>query len=470
MTDLPEMTSHALGKGKAERLIDPLFGSLFLLLLACCMFGGGAPSALPHMTIYFIGSICLGITVYTLRREKLRTAPKHWLVLVGLIWLFPLLQLIPLPPDVWTQIPGRSVAEAVRSAVGRGGEWHGLTIDSSQTWRTFLGVTVFATVFFATLSVGQRQLRVLLWLLCGVAFADIFIGAFQVATGGAIFDFHNSGHRANLIGFFANRNHTALYLAATMPLLTYLVGTAGGAFRRHRHYATAAGLIVLLTGVIATTSRAGLAMGGVGLLVSLAMMPIRARFLQSRTRFAIFVALAVAVIAPIAASDRLARVLQRFDSVSSDLRWDIWRQSWRVAQTYLPLGSGFGTFRLVYDPLEPLAMVSPQFVNNAHNDYLELLIEGGYPALALVLFMIAALLVRAFRLTPEIWRAGLMSIYTPAILFALLAATHSGVDYPIRRFAIAAPLALFLAILCRKAPPWDGTESLDRTKRRHRPA
>lgn len=438
---------------RSERLLDVRFATLFLFVLMCCLLGGtGSSLSLAMMIVLFFGSLCMAAAIYRKKPEEWQAVPRHAILLVAVIWLFPVLHLIPLPPAIWENLPGRAFAEAVRGAVGQADGWQGMSIGSSDTWVSVFGVTTFAIVFFSSLVMNNRQMRALLWLLCGIAFANILVGAFQVASGGQMFDFYNSGHRANLIGFFPNRNHTALFLSAAMPLFTYLAMTATGKARAYRHYVAGVGVLVLFTGVLGTTSRAGLGMGAVGLFASILMLPIRSRFLQSKKSVAIAGLVTLAAITPILMSERLANVLQRFDTVSSDLRWGIWVQSWEVAKSYLPIGSGFGTYRLAYDPLEPLAMVSPQFVNNAHNDYLELLIEGGIPAVAMLLCVLAAIAVRAVKLAPGIWREGLVSIYTPAILFLIMLIGHSVVDYPIRRPAIGAPLALFLAILWREAP------------------
>lgn len=469
--DVPHQSPRShISRGSGDRLIGPGSAALFLLVLLCCLFGGaGFSLSGPYLLFFFAISLCTATLIYGARARSGESLHRPFAVIVGIIWLFPLLQLVPLPPGIWTSLPGREIATTVRSALGEADSWRSFSISQPDTWISFLGVSVFAIAFFGALQVSDRQMRALLWLLCGIAFADIIVGSFQVATGGQLFDFHSSAHRATLIGFFSNRNHTALYLAAVMPLFTYMVFTAKGAVRPYRNYAIMSGLFVLFIGVVGTSSRAGLTLGVMALLASIAMISFRSRFLQSKKHFVIFALVAVAVVVPILVSERFTTVLQRFDSVSSDLRWTIWQQSWTVIQAYLPLGSGFGTFRTAYDPLEPLAMVSPQFVNNAHNDYLELLLEAGYPGVILFLVAIGTILVRAVRVSPRIFSAGLMSVYTPAILFVLFVLAHSTVDYPVRRLAIAVPLALMLAILFRAAPAGETADPSSRRRVSSRP-
>ena len=50
---------------------------------------------------------------------------------------------------------------------------------------------------------------------------------------------------------------------------------------------------------------------------------------------------------------------------------------------YAPFGGGFGSFEAAYKIVEPVNLLSLQYLNHAHNDYLELAIEAGLPGLAL---------------------------------------------------------------------------------------
>ncbi|WP_338424234.1 O-antigen ligase family protein [Sphingopyxis kveilinensis] len=433
-----------------ESIRSVRFGALFALLMSACLLGGGPVAAgIPLIIISIAAAVCLGVLIYERSLGKRPELPRYFTLVLGAIWIAPLVQLIPLPPGIWRELPGRTIAASVRDVVSPGAGFYPFSIDPASTWVAFFAVTVFMVAFIGALSLGRRQMRLLLWALCAIAFLNIFVGSFQVATGGGIFDFHGSGHRANLIGFFANRNHAALYLSAMIPLLTYLISTSHGLMRRHARYFSIAGIILLLVGVVVTTSRAGLVMGMISAVASLVMVGFTSKVVKSPWRIAAGGGVLLLAASPILFSERLFAVMQRFDSVSADLRWQIWKQSWVVAQAYLPLGSGFGTYRLAYDPLEPIAMVSPQYVNNAHNDYLELLIEGGYPAIILLLGLLILIALQSWKLAPQIWKARLLSAYVPAILFIVLALGHSVVDYPMRRLAIAVPLALMLGLLFR---------------------
>ena len=116
-----------------------------------------------------------------------------------------------------------------------------------------------------------------------------------------------------------------------------------------------------------------------------------------------------------------------------------------VAQTYAPFGSGIGSFARVYRMKEDPRGVDPTiFVNHAHNDYVELLVEAGVPGLALVLLFLwwwarTALGMLRSPSADHYARAG--AIASAAILL------HSLVDFPLRTSAISACLALSIGLM-----------------------
>jgi len=112
-----------------------------------------------------------------------------------------------------------------------------------------------------------------------------------------------------------------------------------------------------------------------------------------------------------------------------DLRWSIWPVIAKMLKDYWFLGAGFGAFEQIYYIYEPPKLLMPSYVNQAHNDWTQLIIEGGAMAglLAVGLFawvakQIAAIAAhRALRANAIFW----MSI------FAVVGAA-SLIDYPLR--------------------------------------
>jgi len=99
----------------------------------------------------------------------------------------------------------------------------------------------------------------------------------------------------------------------------------------------------------------------------------------------------------------LYRVLERFaDDPLADARIAFARTTIEAALAFFPVGSGMGTFTIVYPTFEKTPdLMANTFANHAHNDILELWLEAGLPGA-----VVAALCsIWILRRTLRVWRA-----------------------------------------------------------------
>jgi O-antigen ligase len=190
-----------------------------------------------------------------------------------------------------------------------------------------------------------------------------------------------------------------------------------------------------------------------------------------RSRLLIGGAVVAAIL--VTAQFALVRILERLETeVGADLRWEMARTTMQAIGAFMPFGSGIGTFPPVYAMFEPIASIREVFVNHAHNDYLELVLEGGLPALAILALFLIWFVIASVRA----WRRGGISAEPLAALLAkaasisvLLILLHSTVDYPLRMTAIAALFAFFCAVLVPPPPvSVERPEIVDRSRLRRR--
>jgi O-antigen ligase len=132
------------------------------------------------------------------------------------------------------------------------------------------------------------------------------------------------------------------------------------------------------------------------------------------------------------------------NATSLTTRLEIYAVTVRAIGDTFPAGTGLGTFQAYYRLYENPALVDSFFVNHAHSDPLEWVLETGF----LGILLLGALLLwwgtRALRL----WRAetpDLVALAATIASGAILA--HSLVDYPLRDAAIQAVFALSLAFM-----------------------
>ena len=198
-----------------------------------------------------------------------------------------------------------------------------------------------------------------------------------------------SAHLGYPIGLFVNRNHSAVFMLLSLPIIAALTARQMQTANSKLPYlmGSLALIAIIAIVIIATTSRMALALLPIALMGSLALLFFR----QSLVRVAVPSTLALGVVAAfISWVGGFNRNLSRFSSMH-DGRFDYWDDvSWALHH-YGLAGTGFGTFIPVYQTAESLSSVGPAILNHAHNDFIEIVLEGGVPAIAM-LFMFFVIL------------------------------------------------------------------------------
>ena len=134
----------------------------------------------------------------------------------------------------------------------------------------------------------------------------------------------------------------------------------------------------------------------------------------------------------------------------------------------LPFGVGFGAFEQAYRAAEPVDLLSPTYFNHAHNDWLQIIVEGGVPG-ALILLVALALIVwriiQCVRFRQD--RSKTSTLNWLGMFSILLIALHSFVDYPLRTPVIMMVAMVSVGMLFRTFEHRDG-EKLQKRKKSSR--
>lgn len=425
-----------------------------VLLVFSFVFGGASRAHALRLALVELAALPLLVLALQdlLRRRNGGPAPAFFLALILGVAVVPLIQLIPLPPGVTTALPGRDSAELALQVTGIAGGWAPLSITPDFTWRAFLALIPPLAMALAAVAVQARFAPLLIRVMLATAAASIILGIAQFVTGSDVLYPWETTGRGSVSGLFANRNHLATLCLATLPFAAVL---AGGAFRQQERGRAAdgplfwlclayIGLAVLAHGAI--LSRAGILLVGPVLAASLLAVWIASgRSRPGPVLLAVAGAGAAAVVA--LAVLGIDPILARFDQdIGADARLQAWPIITEAAQAWLPLGSGLGSFDTVFRSVEPVSTLGPLFFNQAHNDFLELWLETGWPGVALM----AAFAIWFGRRAWSAWRApagemhDLQRASSIAILMVLI---HSAGDYPLRTETIAVLFALFCGIL-----------------------
>ena len=421
-----------------------------ILLLGCAfLFGGASQENVIRLAVIELVAVPVLLwSVYQLWRSgdwRSHVFPIGVLLAIAVI---PLLQLLPLPPQVWRQLPGRGDLSTALKLAGVALPWAPITLDPESTLQCVLALLPPAAMFLSVIGSGDRQRRVLVSATLIWAVLSIALGAAQL-TGGEqspLYLYHPTNEGLPT-GLFSNRNHQSIFLLTALPMATlWVIGDRRESWRVSPAVSLAL-FSLLIVGVVATRSRAGLLLMGPATAASLALAWKRDRFGLGGRTFAIIVG--VALVAILAAAQYLvANVLPRFDlNQTPELRFDTWPQVLAAASNYLPFGSGVGTFQPVYQSVEPLSLLQSEFWNHAHNDYLELWLETGWLGVAIFLGFLVWFVRGAF----IAWKPGRdgedKSLPRAGTIIVGLLLAHSIVDYPIRTEALATVFALACGLI-----------------------
>ena len=400
--------------------------------------------------------------------------PIHWrgrkfplFIAVSLVVLL-ILQLAPLPPSVWTMLPERQLFADIANIAGIEQPWRPLSLSPSKTLNSLfsLAIPIAAMMLYLNLDKKHRQWVVPVFVvLCGIS---AILALLQLAgpSRGPLYLYRISNFD-NGVGLFANRNHQGVMLSVAIVMLGWYAGflKSGARLSSLKFYSSVATILVFVPLIFVTGSRAGLLLMIPGLLVALFFIYVgrylsestfRRRKSRSTQNWALSprhlvllagaVAIAVFVALPILFSRSLAYDRLFGASELSELRLQVLPTILAMAKDYLPWGSGFGSFEHLYKIYEPRELLSPSYLNQAHNDWLQFVIEGGIPAILIAVSATIWFLIRVTKLIYN-WRASKFNKYGAlmCIVVAAFFLAASIADYPLR---VPSIIAVFSVMLC----------------------
>jgi O-antigen ligase len=306
--------------------------------------------------------------------------------------------------------------------------------------------------------------RALAWLLLGFAAFSIILSAFQLIGGpGSALRFYAVTNPTRAVGFFASANHLPTLILCALPVAGILAAAAITSRSKQKKsggltVAVAAALFLAI-GIAVSQSGAGYALFVPAALASF-LIYRKASVGRVSRAWGIGVAVlfigfvAVGVFGPLGKESLSDNFSEHPTSRST-----IWEVTVKAATAFSPVGSGLGSFSGAYRTFDDPDRAGNQFVNHAHNDYLEIALELGVPGLLLVAAFLLWFGIRAVRVWSDDFRGATLGRLGSVIIAVVL--IHSFVDYPLRTAAIQALFAMACAFLV--PPPNRRKQARDQT-------
>ncbi|MDJ0978421.1 MAG: O-antigen ligase family protein [Erythrobacter sp.] len=432
------------------------FAAAGALLLAVFVLGGSSKDYVPGLLVIRpLAVLTLAVGLYSFTREDWQRFKLPLAFMAATLGLIAL-HLVPLPPALWMALPGRELAVAAGEAAGIEQPWRPITLVPYRGWNAFYATLVPAAVLVCAVQLERDQHRALALLILGGALLSAVWGAVQSVSGYAPWTFFYGLPRVEVPnGLFANRNHLAAFLVASLPLFALIASRAKGP--RATIWITGCVALAAFAVMIALTtgSRAGMALTVLGLAASYLVWRSRPSHTIARRRttknqawmpyaFGAFGLTTLVLFALlITQTTGFERLLSAGSGEVEEYRFIVWRTIIRFAPDYLPMGSGIGSFIEIFKVHEPDEMLGQSYWNHAHNDWLEWAMEGGIPAIALMVIAVFAWAARALALVQNshLGRVETQLGLAGAIILFILGA-WSLVDYPMRTPALASLAAL----------------------------
>jgi O-antigen ligase len=276
-------------------------------------------------------------------------------------------------------------------------------------------------------------------IVFGVLYA-FFALAQQLSPNGKIFWFHTPRFHGSIYGSYVNRDHYAGLMEMLVPIP--MVVSLGHLYRGGKRALVAFCVVLMASTIFLSGSRGGMIAFVLETVLFVALAFVRRRHFRVVALGS--VAICVLVLGFLVFLGRW-QVLGRLGDLDPGIRLNITNDCLKMFSHRPVWGWGLGTFPIVYPGYR--SFYTNLFVNEAHNDYAQLLVETGLLGFALMVWFLICLYRRGLptsRRWEFKWDAALS-------LAALLGCTgilvHSFVDFNLQIPANAA----FFYVLCALA-------------------
>jgi O-antigen ligase len=373
---------------------------------AVLMFGGTEPVSFTVVEV-----ILLGAAFFLVLAHRTGAVPS-WRpafvippVLVGVVAL----QLCPLPGKLAQRVAdGTDHTIVVHSA--------SLSFAPYSTRTHLLILVVCLSAYYLAQIVCQDRDRKqrLIGFLVALGTFEAFFGLVQYLSGWQkIFTYTKKYDLEEATGTYVNRNHYAGFLEMVLPFAVVLAVYQYGKMRRNQHRPTSkmknitmgAGFqsllfwifisAVIFIAIVFSRSRMGILSSLTCLTVMLCLLRLKQR--TGLALSAIFTLLTICFLMWIGIASPIGRFhdVGREFNQNSGSRISIWRDTLPLIRNHPFIGTGLGSFPVAFTTGQKTFL--NQFVNHAHNDYLEIASDLGLPAAAMFFISVLFILARTVR-------------------------------------------------------------------------
>ena len=412
-----------------------------LIFVVICLGGASVQIGRADMVLAVVGWCLCALFILLHLIDRRRMAAGGWLALAPFLVILLLAALQILTPSIWASEWHR-LANDVRQSIGLPVPHPTASLDASSTARVLSSIGMPLAMLLGALGCSVRERRFALLAValaaCGSAIAALVglapLGAAGDPRGGLL---ANPNHQGLLmaLGLLAGAGWLARLRSPTDPKKWALLGAIA---------------CITAVGCVRAGSLAGALFYTIALVAAQWWIPkprfervLRRSAIGRNRRVALF-AIPAVLLAMAAVAAALWGAGTATGSPIAGGRLAAYAEMIGWAPNVGGLGSGLGTFADVAAVQLPLNLVDDVYLNHAHSEPLQILVESGWLGLlGLALWLATAGWAIAHRLLRQ--RPGTRAPLALATLMLGVVAAHSLIDYPVRTLSIAAIAAVALA-------------------------
>lgn len=388
---------------------------LFILVFAPLAFGTVELWSLATVeALTGIAALLLFTSVY-FYRKTLSAVPGALPLL--LLLCFMLLQLVPLPVAIVRLVsPSTYAAYAPVLSLG-GGEWIPLTINQKATLQEFLRISCYSLFYMLTIQLLSLpgRLKKSIFTVVGLAAGIALLAIVQkVGSPDKIYWLRAVPDNASPFGPWINPNQFAGFMEMMSPLalglfLFYKPRVRSDETLREKivsFFSMPGSSLYLFLGCAATLMalsvfvslcRGGILTITVSAFIFMLLYNMKKQ-LHGRAAILVIIGCVVMFVSWFGWESIIAEFNHGITPAGelSDGRFALWADSLRIVESFWLFGSGFGTFVDIYPSYR--SFPGAGIFDHAHNDYLELLTDGGVIGFSLAAWFVLAVLRHGWKM------------------------------------------------------------------------
>ncbi len=391
------------------------FVVFFLIIFSPLAFGTKEPWSYAVMEISIaLGLIALSVSLARKHRNLYGTPGLFFLILFQ---VYILLQIIPLPSQVVAFLSPKafSIHSAIDEITLSKRAWMTLSVNPFATLVQFFRYGSYAAFYVLAVQIltKKKTLRhiVITIILFGGLFSFSSILQLYLARDMALWIRHTPIN-SMVMGSYANHNHYAGLMEMIFPVvlgmfLYYRPRIKGKSLfhsitqmfsqeKANIHILMGFSAILIFVSIFLSLSRGGI----ISTCLSLVAFGFLVRQKSSEKKSSVLIMVCLVFIFISLNWFGWDQMVDRFsllsdaDKVANQGRAQFWKDSKNIIQDFPLTGAGMGCFEHIYPPYKTLN--DNMQLKHAHNDYIQLLVEGGIIGFGIITLFILSLIAKTY--------------------------------------------------------------------------